>query len=85
MILGLSAHTTNLAPLGMPGCNLFASIDAVFPVLGSNQQAVFDLPIPNITGLVGVVGHLQALVPDTGAGNPLGAVMSDAAVATVGR
>jgi len=60
-------------------------MDASLLLIGSNQQAVFSLGIPNLAGLVGTVFHHQAIVLDPGAGNAVGAVMSDAATAVVGR
>lgn len=42
------------------------------------------LVIPSYVGLVGFVFHQQALVLDSSAGNPLGAVMSDSVTAVVG-
>src|SRR5262249_20123771 len=85
VVMGLQSQTLDLTAFGMPGCTAFTSADGVQFVAGSNQQAVFSLAIPNSLALVGAVAHFQALVPDPTAGNPLGAVMSDAATAVVGR
>ena len=54
-------------------------------VSGANKPAAFTWPLPNQAALVGLHFHQQAVVPDPGAGNPLGAVMSDAATAVIGR
>jgi hypothetical protein len=60
------------------------SLDAVALVAGQHQQAVYELPIPNQPAMVGLRFHHQAFVPDSGALNPLLAVVSDAATAVVG-
>jgi hypothetical protein len=75
----------NLGSLGMPGCAAHIAFDAVAPVLGQNQQAIFALPIPNHPSMLGLHFHHQAIVPDNGANNPLQAVLSDAATAVVGH
>jgi hypothetical protein len=75
----------NLVSLGMPGCAAHIAFDAVAPVFGQNQQASFALPIPSHPSMLGLRFHHQAIVPDTGANNPLQAVLSDAATAVVGR
>ena len=73
-----------LAPYGMPGCFQQISADAaVFPP-GTNGTARFELPIPNMTALVGLHFHNQAVVLDTAA-NVLGAVVSDAAEGVIGH
>jgi hypothetical protein len=59
------------------------SDDVVQRVVGAAGQATVDVPIPNDAALVGVRFHHQALVPDP-AGNPFGAVVSDAMAAVVG-
>jgi hypothetical protein len=53
-------------------------------VLGSDHEARFELRIPNDLLLLGAALHTQAIVLDPSAGNPLGAVMSDAMTAFVG-
>lgn len=74
----------DLGALGAPGCRAHVSADAVVLLLGQNQQAVFELPIPNHTALVGTRFYNQALVFDPAAHNVLGAVVSDAAEGVVG-
>jgi hypothetical protein len=69
----------------MPGCTGFVTTDLVLFLVGVNQQAEFSLPIPNSPAFVGVSLGFQALVPDPAAGNALGAVMSDAAMAVIGH
>ena len=56
----------------------------VWRMLGSGGNAAWELPIPNQIGLVGLHFYNQALVFDPGT-NALGAVISDAAEAVVGR
>jgi hypothetical protein len=45
---------------------------------------VWTLPIPDSPSLVGVLFYNQALVLDINAGNPFGAVVSDAMEGVVG-
>lgn len=73
-----------LTSLGMPGCTLQIAVDATAGLVGTGGWAEFELPIPYHASLLGQTFHHQALVPDAGAGNPLGAVVSDAAVARIG-
>ena len=69
----------------MPGCYQRVDVQAVSVVIGTAGFATFDLSIPAWPGLLGLQLHQQAVVPDAGAGNPLGAVMSEATTATVGN
>jgi hypothetical protein len=92
MVLGFSnrlaggtALPLSLAAIGMPSCNAHVSADATTLIVGSSGTATFRLPIPNALPLLGVHFYNQAFVPDPGAGNVLGAVVSDAAAAVVGR
>jgi hypothetical protein len=83
---GWNRHPTpiSLQPLGMPGCQQYATIDAHAFLMGNHHTALYRLPIPNLPGLVGLRFHNQALVLDRAANNALGAVVSDAAEAVVG-
>lgn len=74
-----------LAAFGMPGCFARCSDDAVSFVSGSGGSASYQLAIPASLVLLGVRFHQQAVVLDPGAGNPLGAVISEAAEALIGR
>jgi hypothetical protein len=86
MIFGWSRTApANLGQYGLPGCSLHTSLDAVVFLAGSNGQAKLILPIPNAPGLVGLRFYNQAMVLDPAAGNPLGAVMSDAAEGVIGH
>lgn len=73
----------SLAGVGMPGCFQHISADATLLVIGSQQQAVWRLPVPLVPQLVGVQLHSQAVVFDPAA-NPAGAVTSAAATARLG-
>lgn len=79
------AQPVDLAALGMPACFLHTQTDAWTLVGGGGGQARYELAIPNAMALVGWQFQHQALVPDPMAGNALGAVVSDAAEATIGR
>jgi hypothetical protein len=89
--LGFSNTSSALGPLpldlvlfGMPGCTAYTSVDAAVLVGGSGGAAAWLLPIPNLPALAGLRFHQQALVPDPGASNAAGAVVSDGATAVVG-
>ncbi|MBM4060924.1 MAG: hypothetical protein FJ265_07485, partial [Planctomycetes bacterium] len=91
LFMGCSTTTSSFGPLpldlghlGAPGCRGWNSIDAVAVVFGL-QQAEHHAWIPDDPSLVGVVFHHQALVLDRQAPNALGAVMSNSAMAVVGR
>lgn len=85
MVLGWSrVPPVSLTPLGMPGCQGEVSLDAALFVAGQNHQAVYQLPIPDWTGLVGLHFYNQAVVLDPGA-NALGAVVSEAAEGVIGH
>jgi hypothetical protein len=75
----------SLAFLGMPGCTAEVTLDAAILLSGSGGNALFELPIPYQTSLIGVHFFNQAFVFDPAAGNPMGAVVSDAAEAVIGR
>lgn len=75
----------DLTPFGMPGCMARVGADAVELVTGQNRVAQFAMAVPNTLALVGVTFHQQAFVPDPTAGNPLGAVLSEATRARIGN
>jgi alpha-tubulin suppressor-like RCC1 family protein len=79
------ASPVSLAAVGMPGCFQQISVDAAAAIVGQANSAVWNLPIPDLPDLVGVTFYNQALVLDPAAPNALGAVVSDAAKAVVGR
>ncbi len=74
----------SLAPLGMVGCTAYVSLDAAVVAVGTASEASLDIAIPFHPALRGVTFFNQALVLDPTAGNPLGAVVSEAMVATIG-
>jgi hypothetical protein len=87
MVMGWQRFSTpiSLSLLGMPGCALHTSIDGAALLAGQNGQAKWFLPIPNQPSLVGLHFFNQALVFDPAAGNPFGAVVSDAAEGVIGH
>ncbi|MBL9077630.1 MAG: hypothetical protein JNL08_09010 [Planctomycetes bacterium] len=78
-------NPVDLGFVGMPGCNLHVSLDAIVPVVGAGTQAKWLLPIPADPVWVGTRFYNQALVLDPLAGNGFGAVTSDAAEAVIGH
>src|SRR5262249_12479834 len=91
MMVGLSNTNSgfgplpmNLANFGMPGCSGRVSPDVTVIVAGGNP-ATFSLALPGNTQLLGMRFYQQALAFDPLAGNPAGAVVSDAAAARIGN
>jgi hypothetical protein len=74
----------SLAFLGMPGCTADVTLDVATLLVGTGGNALFELPIPYQTSLIGVRFFNQAFVFDPAAGNPMGAVVSDATEAVIG-
>ncbi len=85
MALQPMATPLDLGTLGMPGCTWHVPLDAVGVYVGQDNQARFDLAIPNSQVLLGIRFYHQALVLDPASGNAFGAVVSDAAEGVVGR
>ena len=85
MVLGLNAVQPgfDLTPLGMPGCELLATLDALltFPLAGS--PAPFPFTIANDPALAGFTLHAQAATLTPGA-NPLGLYTSNGLSMLVG-
>jgi hypothetical protein len=79
-----AASPLDLGFLGMPGCTWRTNLDATAALVGSNQQAVWKLPIPGISSLVGIHFFHQAIVLDSAAANAAGLVVSDAAEGVIG-
>lgn len=75
---------TPLAALGMPGCFAHVTIDASVALVGAAGVARVDVPIPNVSALIGVAFTNQAIVFDAAA-NAAGLVVSDAAEGVIGR
>jgi len=90
-LLGFSRTTSGFGPLpldmtglGAPGCFGRVSPDSVQLLLGSGGTAAFSLAIPASQSYLGMQFFTQALVLAQGT-NALGAVLSDAAEATIGN
>jgi lectin-like protein len=83
-VSSFGALPLDLTPFGMPGCQGRVSTDVTVFVAGNTSTATFQFAIPNNQALLGFRFHHQALVLDALAGNAAGAVMSDAATATIG-
>jgi alpha-tubulin suppressor-like RCC1 family protein len=84
MGFGRPPSPVSLAAAGMPGCTLAVDVDAAVVVSGQSPEVMFRLPIPDSSLLVGLAFYQHALVLDPNAGNPLGAVMSEAMLGVVG-
>jgi hypothetical protein len=85
MVLGL----THLQPgidlgfIGMPGCELFASLDVLVTFTLAGPPAPFAFPIANSTSLVGFVLNAQGGTLTPGA-NPMNINVSNGLMITVG-
>jgi hypothetical protein len=73
-----------LGVVGMPGCRLYASSDAVLPFSVQGSFTPVSQPLPNSPALVGLSLYLQAVIAANGV-NPLGVVVSNAAQLTLGN
>ena len=74
----LGSLPIDLALIGAPNCALAVSPEITVPLSGTGNRATYSLTVPNLPALDGLAIYHQALVPDTAAGNALGAVLSDA-------
>jgi hypothetical protein len=85
MVFGFRSTTPSpLDTYGMPGCSSHVSMDGAYLLLGQNHKAKYRLPIPDSPGLLGLRFYNQAVVLDSAA-NGLGAVVSNAAEAVIGK
>jgi hypothetical protein len=91
LFTGLSNETSPFGPLpidlgalGMPGCTANVSPDVTTAVAGGGSSATWSFVVPSSPPLFGLRLYQQALVLDPNSGNPLGAVMSDAAALILG-
>jgi hypothetical protein len=73
----------DLTPVGMTGCTSYVSVDITDPLPHTSGVAQWVLSIPPNPAIAGVEFFNQALSFDPAAGNPFGAVVSNAAKATV--
>lgn len=92
MITGLSRDQWNGAPLpvslaalGMPGCDLYVSPDVLELLAASGTTASYTIQLPAEPTLLGLEFHQQALVLDAAAGNPFGAIVSNAGTIVIGN
>ncbi|MCC6672461.1 MAG: PQQ-dependent sugar dehydrogenase [Planctomycetes bacterium] len=74
----------DLGPYGMPGCSLYTSGELHLAAQVGGTTARLQAQVPNLASLLGTSMYLQAAVADASA-NPLGVVLSDAAVVTFVR
>ena len=75
---------TDLTAVGMPGCSLTVEPEATLGLSFSGSgTALASIPVPNVTGLVGVRLHSQFAIRDAGA-NAAGATITRARMATAG-
>jgi len=72
-----------LSGIGMPGCTLYASLDASLLLASSGGTATWTFHIPNNQGLVGLQFYNQAFVVDPPA-NSVGIATTNAAEARIG-
>ena len=68
----------DLTLIGMQGCNLHVSVDVSMRLPMAGGNATWDLPIPNMTALLGQTLYQQAFVID------LNSATSNAATMTIG-
>jgi len=78
---GATPLPLDLTPIGMNGCSLLVSAESLFPMNNVLGIAAWSVLIP--PGLEGQSFHQQAFVFDASA-NPFGAIVSNAATATIG-
>ena len=74
----------DLDPFGMKGCTLYVRPDTQIPVVTGIGVVSFPIVIPNDTALIELEAFLQFIGADPGAGNTLGAVVSNAARVKLG-
>src|SRR5262249_32102316 len=78
------ALPASLAPLGMPGCTLFARPAALFTLQAAAPgRATLTWSLPNIAAFAGTQFFAQAIALAPGV-NAFGAVVSNAGAAVVG-
>jgi hypothetical protein len=83
-VSGTQPLPLSLAPLGMPGCDLLVSVDASALLLGGNHAASWSLPVPSVSGLLGVEFFLQAFAWDPAA-NAAGVTASNGGRCRIGN
>jgi hypothetical protein len=85
LLLGLTALQPgfDLAPIGMPGCQLHLVVAGALVGAPAGGAASFAIPIPNDPSLAGARAHVQALAIDPAA-NTLGLVTSNGSSLLIG-
>jgi hypothetical protein len=73
----------SLAPIGMPGCSLYVSLDVLLAAVPTGVVATLSIPLPFQPALVGQQFFVQGASFDPGA-NPMGLTVSNALAATIG-
>ena len=80
---GPLALPLDLTNVGMPGCTLYASVEASLLLFAAGNGAALTFPIPNHQALVGLAFYNQAFVLDPAA-NAAGFTASNAAEGQIG-
>ncbi|GAB4146877.1 MAG: hypothetical protein Fur0037_14960 [Planctomycetota bacterium] len=78
VFLGFTQHSSgiDLAPIGMPGCRQYCSLDASSALPVSGPSVPYSLPIPNQASFAGLHVYAQAATLSAGF-NSLGALSSN--------
>lgn len=74
---------SDLGSFGMPGCFLYMSVEYAEMLIAVNGAAAWYAPIPNNPAFIGAELLQQAIVLDLAAGNPAGAVVTNATRAVI--
>lgn len=83
-VVGFSATSIDLGILGAPGCTLEVNyVDTPLQLADAAGRAVFALPLPEASSLIGLVLHSQAAVFDLS--NALGVTLSNRVAAAIGH
>ena len=83
VVWGSTPLPFDLAPLQMPGCELFVSPDSLLGPVSGGPTAALPIPIPSLPALIGASLFAQAFVFDAAA-NPAGLIASDALALRLG-
>lgn len=81
-VWGATPLPLDLGPLGLTGSKLHVSVDVLLPLPVVQGAAVWSLPIPAVSSLLGLRFRQQGLVFDAKAG-PLGVYLTNAAEGTI--
>lgn len=83
LVWGSTPLPLDLAPLQMPGCELFVSPDSLLGPVSGGPTAALPIPIPSLPALIGASLYAQAFAFDAAA-NPAGLIASDALALRLG-